>query len=102
MLKVMVAAGLMSGLLMLGACASHQNDSGKLKAQIVNGGGSDNGSGKRICVREAQNGTHIAQSYCMTPEQYKQYVKAQQQSQEMFQRKNESTAHPKGCSGPSC
>jgi len=102
MFKIILATGLMTGFLMLGACASHQTDSGKLKAQVVNGGGNDKGSEKRICVRNAQSGTHIAQSYCMTPAQYKQYQKAQQQSQEMFQRKNDSAAHPKGCSGPSC
>jgi len=102
MFKIISAAGLVTGLLMLGACASHQPNAGKLNAKMVNGHGDVNGTGKRVCIRKTKTGTHVVQSYCMTSAQYKQYLKEQAESQEMFQRKNESTAHPAGCSGPGC
>ena len=98
--QILLAAGVAAGALALGAC-SHAPANGKTRAQVVNGGGNGS-SGKMICVRQDQTGSHISGSYCMTPSQYKQYQKAQQESQQMFQRKNESTAHPKGCSGPNC
>lgn len=103
MFKVMLAAGLMTGLLTLGACASHhQPNAGRLKAQMVNGGGDVHGTGKRYCIRKTKTGSHMGQNYCMTAAQYKEYKKEQAEEQEMFQRKNESTDQHAGCFGPRC
>lgn len=100
MIKVVLAAGIAACALALGAC-SHAPANGKMKAEVVNDGGS-NGSGKMVCVRQDKTGSHISGSYCMTPSQYKQYQKAQQESQQMFQRKTESTPQSTGCDGPRC
>lgn len=97
MFRIMLAAGLMTGLLMLGACSSHPGNSGKLKAEMVNGGGDVSGTGKRVCLRKEKTGSHLAHNYCMTPAQYKRYQKDEQESQELWQEKKMN--HDNGANG---
>lgn len=97
MIKVIISASMVAGLLMLGACSSHPDNGGRLRAEMVNGGGDVNGTGKRVCIRKAKTGTHMVQSYCMTPAQYKQYKKEQEESQKMWQTKKMN--HDNGANG---
>lgn len=87
MFKVITIAGMLAGLLTLGACASHQGNAGKLNAQMVNGNGDVNGTGKRVCIRKTKTGSHMSSFYCMTSMQYKQYKKDQEVEQDKWHQK---------------
>lgn len=87
MKKLVISVGMVTGLLVLGACSSHPGSKGKLKAQMINGGGNVSGTGKRVCIRKTKTGSHLNNYYCMTAAQYKQYQKDQEVEQEKWHKR---------------